>query len=225
MGTLIGVVLPYAALLVFLAGAAFRVAAWAKAPKKLNWRLYPVPEGLAAETGYILEEWLSFKTLFRHNRAIWLGSYAFHVCLVALALWFLFFLAGLSLPWLVRIGSVGMFGSAVYLLVARLWIPQVRCLSSPVEFFNLALFAAISWAGMSLMGEGLGEEGRRYFLGLITLRPVQPPDNGAFLMGLLLWEFFLAYLPFSKMFHMASKYFAYHKSRWSNPYETAKRTV
>lgn len=56
-------------------------------------------------------------------------------------------------------------------------------------------------------------------MGLLTLSPAPVPSEGMFLVHLLLWELFLVYLPFSKMFHAASKYFAYHKSRWYNPYE------
>jgi nitrate reductase gamma subunit len=97
----------------------------------------------------------------------------------------------------------------------------MRVLSSVVEFFNLALFIGIGWALVNLTGEGYGQEARAYFIGLLTLRPGAPPESGAFLVLLLLAEFFLAYLPFSKMFHMASKYFAYHKSRWLNPYQIA----
>ena len=221
METLIGQVLPYCAVIVFVVGALYRIGNWMRAPKKLNWKLYPVPQGIVGEARYILEEWTSFKTLFRNNRPVWLGSYVFHVALVALVLWFMLFLFGLSVPWLVSLGAVAMMGSSVYLFAVRLWVPQMRVLSSVVEFFNLALFIGIGWALVSLTGEGYGQEARTYFIGLLSLRASAPPESGAFIVLLLLAEFFLAYLPFSKMFHMASKYFAYHKGRWFNPYQIA----
>jgi len=225
MDTVIGVIFPYVAAVLFLLGAIVRVTGWMTAPRKLNWKLYPVPEGLAGEASYILEEWLSFKTLFKNNRVVWLGSYAFHLSLVALAAWFAIFLLGVHLPWLVRGGAWVLLGSSLYLLIARLWMPQLRAMSTPVEYFNLLLFILISLTGVNLMGQELSPQVRAYFIGLISLSPIPPPSSKTFLLNLFLLEFFAAYLPFSKMFHVASKYFAFHKLRWSNPYEAHKRSV
>jgi nitrate reductase gamma subunit len=219
MHILIGVVLPYVAVVLFLVGAGYRVMTWTRAPRKLNWKLYPAPHGLVGEGRYILEEWASFKTLFRNNRTVWLGSYLFHLALVGLILWFVLFLMGVSLSWLVRIGSYVLFGSSIYLVLVRVCMPQVRSMSTAVEYFNLFLFALISFTAVSLLGEGIGSQTRAYFLGLLTFHPVSPPSSNVFLLNLFLLEFALAYLPFGKMFHMASKYFAYHRIRWLNPYE------
>lgn len=219
MQELIGMIFPYVSVMVFLGGAIYRVGSWATAPKKLNWKLYPVPRGSIAEGAFILEEWASFKMLFRHNRAIWLGSYCLHLSLVALGLWFLFLLLNLRVPFLIRLGVVGLFCSSVYLFVARLWIPQMRVISTPVEFFNLAIFIAIGALGWEAVSLGLGEEFRQWTLSILSLKPKPLPQEPTLIWCILLWEFFLAYLPFSRMFHMASKYFAFHKSRWYNPYE------
>jgi nitrate reductase gamma subunit len=219
LGTFIGVILPYASAGLFLIGASFRVITWMRAPRKLNWKLYPVPTGLVGEGGYILEEWMSFKTLFRNNRVVWLGSYTFHLSLFGLAVWFLLFLMGVSVPWLVRLGMIALLVASLYLIVVRLRVPQMRILSSAVEYFNLVLFALISFIGFQLTGEGVGNQARAYFVSLLSFQPIPPPANGMFLLDLLLLECVLVYLPFSKMFHAASKYFAYHKLRWSNPYE------
>lgn len=219
MGNLVGVVLPYVAGLAFVAGILYRVGSWSKAPKKLNWKLYPVPEGLKGEVTYILEEWVSFKMLFRHHRAVWLGSYVFHLSLVALGVWFLLLLLGATVPWLVRLGAAGLFLASAYLFVVRLWVPQLRLLSSPVEFFNLALFMAMAASGWSLMGRQMGQELRAWAISVLSLKPKALPEEGALIALVFLLEFFLVYLPFSKMFHVASKYFAFHKSRWLNPYE------
>lgn len=219
MGTLVGAVLPYVAILFFVAGFLYRLGSWSRAPKKLNWKLYPVPEGLKGEAAYILEEWVSFKMLFRHNRPVWLGSYVFHLSMVALGAWFVLLLLGASVPWLVRLGTAGLFLSSSYLFLLRLWLPQMRLISSPVEFFNLALFIAIAALGWSLMGQGMGTELRSWAISVLSLKPLALPGEGALIVLVFLLEFFLAYLPFSKMFHAASKYFAFHKSRWLNPYE------
>jgi len=219
MATIVSQVFPYLAILVFLVGAGYRIGVWATSPKKLNWKLYPVPEGLVGEASYIVGEWISFKMLFKNNRAIWLGSYVFHLSLVASAIWFLLLLLGVNAPWLSRLAAAGLFFSSIYLFAARLWIPQVRAISTPVEFFNLAIFIAMGGLGWSLTGRGLSGEMRRWIFSLAGFSPSVLPDEPVLIWFVFLVEFFVAYLPFSKMFHVASKYFAFHKSRWFNPYE------
>ena len=223
METFVGVILAYVAVLLFLVGAVYRVTMWIRTPNKLNWRLYPFPHGMIEETQFIIEEWMSFKTLFRHNRRLWLGSYGFHVAIVALVVWLILFMLGIYVPWLVKIGGYVMLGSCVYLLLVRIFIPQMRALSTFVEYFNLALFILIAITGLSITGGGLGEQARAYFLGLVSFSPISPPPNATFLLNLFLLEFFLVYFPFSKMFHVASKYFAFHKLRWTNPYEQTQK--
>ncbi|MEM2982766.1 MAG: respiratory nitrate reductase subunit gamma [Candidatus Bathyarchaeia archaeon] len=224
MDTLIGVIFPYLAFIIFLIGAIFRVITWIRIPNKLNWKLFPTPEGLIGEGMYIIGEWVSFKTLFRNNRRVWLGSYAFHLSIVGLIIWLILFLAGISVPWLVRAGGWVMFCSCIYLLLLRIFVPQMRAISHFVEYFNLVLFALISITGLIIVGEeGLGEQARPYFLSLLSFSPSNPPSNSTFLLNIFLLEFFLAYFPFSKMFHVASKYFTYHKLRWKNPYEVLEK--
>jgi nitrate reductase gamma subunit len=166
---------------------------------------------------------MSFKTLFRHTRRLWLVSYIFHVALVAVIVWFILFMLGLYVPRLVKICGYVMLVACVYLVLVRVLVPQMRALSTFVEYFNLALFILIAITGLSITGGGLGEQARAYFVGLISFSPISPPPNATFLLNLLLLEFFLVYFPFSKMFHVASKYFAYHKIRWMNPYEQPQR--
>jgi nitrate reductase gamma subunit len=224
MNTLIGIIFPYVAVIIFLIGAIYRVINWMRIPNKLNWKLFPTPKGLIGEGMYIVEEWVSFKTLFRNNRRVWLGSYAFHLSIVGLICWLILFLLGISLPWLVRAGGIVMFCSSIYLILLRIFVPQMRAISHFVEYFNLVLFALISLTGLIVVGEeGLGQQARPYLIGIISLNPVPPPSNTIFLLNLFLIELFVAYFPFSKMFHVASKYFAYHKLRWKNPYEALEK--
>ena len=116
MEILIGGIFPYLAVLLFLIGASYRIILWTTAPRKLNWRLYPVPESKREEYTYMGEEILTFRALFKHNRALWIGSYPFHIAMAVLFLWFILFLLGLSIPWLVRVGAGIMLLSCLYLL-------------------------------------------------------------------------------------------------------------
>ncbi len=147
MAALVGVVFPYVALVIFVAGFLYRVGVWAKAPKKLNWKLYPVPHGLGAEAAYILGEWISFRMLFRHNRAVWLGSYVFHLSLAALGVWFLLLLVGPSVPWLVRLGAAALFFEQCLSFLA-----QALGASDKVTVFSGGVFQSGSFHGHSSLG-------------------------------------------------------------------------
>lgn len=218
METLIGLILPYVSIALFVIGAMYRTISWSKAPNVLNWRLYPVPHGVVGEAKYMLEEVFAFKSLLKHNRVVWLGSYVFHLSMVILILWFVLVLMNLSLPWLVRLGAILMLGSCVYLLLVRLLVGPMRHVSTLVEFFNLSIFILFALTGLIFCGQELGGPARAYYIGLLTFHPVTPPHSLAFLINLLVLEFIVAYLPFSKMFHMVSKYFTYHKLKWWRPH-------
>jgi len=108
LGTLFGIVIPYAAIAVFLLGVIYRIAGWAKAPvpfritatcgqqRSLSWIKANRLDNPSTTTGTIVRmvlEILLFRSLFRNTRAeiregpklifgenkyLWLGAMAFH---------------------------------------------------------------------------------------------------------------------------------------------------
>jgi nitrate reductase gamma subunit len=218
MAFLIGLVFPYIAIIIFLGCSLYRTIHWERLPHKLDWRLYPVPKDFVAQTRYMVEEWISFKMLFHNNRLIWVGSYLYHLGLLAAGIWFVLFLLGLSVPVLIWTVGFVLLATSSYLLLIRALVPHIKAITEYTDYFNLILFILIPITGLIYLAIGDAGETRTYFRQLIVLHPVMPPKNGVFLAHLLLLEFFLAYLPFSKMFHVIRKYFTFHKLRWTNPY-------
>jgi nitrate reductase gamma subunit len=226
MKTLVAEIFPYVSVLVFLVAGTYRVLKWSTLPKRLNWKLYPTPGGILEEGKYILEEWISFGMLFRNQRALWAGSYAFHLSLVVLLVWFLAFSVwGVNVWWLNRAGTGLMFASTTYMLILRVTSRALRSISTAAEYFHLVLFWGLSLCGISLWGQGIASQARAYLLSIVEFSPKDPPAQFPFLAMLLIAEFIIAYMPMSKMFHIASKFFAFHKLRWFNPYEGKERTL
>lgn len=135
---LIGVVVPYAALVVFIAGFCWRVALWASSPvpfripttcgqqKSLPWirsaKLDNPSSGWGA-VGRMALEILLFRSLFRNNRAemhekgyvfgdsklLWLGALSFHLSLLIILLRHLRLLVQPVPPFIVQLGAIDSF--------------------------------------------------------------------------------------------------------------------
>jgi len=175
-----------------------------------------------------------FRTLFRNTRMklvdgnvvygstkwLWLGALAFHYAFFTILIRHLrFFLEPvpgviaamdkadsffqIGLPPLYQTDLV-ILAALAFLLLRRLFEPQVRYISFASDFFPLALIGAIATTGVLM----------RYFIrvdvtaikqlamGLATFSPAVPQGVGAlFFAHLFLICALLAYFPFSKLLH------------------------
>lgn len=208
-------VLPYMAVALFLIGTLYKLRFAIIAPRKLKWQLFPLPKNKKEEVEYIVGEWVSFKMLYNNNRALWLGSYLFHYSMLGLAVWIVLLLLNISLPRLFLVSSILMLSSSVYILALRVFVKNMRAISGFIEYFHIVLFLLIGSA--CIFAYGFGFEGlRAYAFSVASLKPSAIPAG--WLVTVLLAEFFIAYLPFSKMYHIVDKYFTFHVMRWQDPY-------
>jgi len=98
-------------------------------------------------------------------------------------------------------------GAAVtYLLLRRLFIPQVRYVSLPADYFPLLLIIGMAFTGI-LMRYLLKVDMikvKELTLGLVRFSPRVPDGIGViFYIHLFLVSSLFAYFPFSKLVHMA----------------------
>jgi len=194
------------------------------------------PSSLLGVIGRMALEVLLFRSLFRNLRTemhngkvvygsakwLWLAALAFHWSFLIILLrhimlfaqpapFFLHFLENIDgflqigIPRLFITGII-LLVAVTYLLLRRLFIPQVRYISLPSDYFPLFLIIAIA-SSCILM---------RYFfkvpvvdvkiltMGLVSLKPEIPEGIGViFYIHLFLISILFAYFPFSKLVHMA----------------------
>jgi nitrate reductase gamma subunit len=153
---------------------------------------------------------------------LWIAALAFHWSfLIVLIRHFRLFMEPVpafvhiieSLDGFLQIGVPGLFmtgivllASAAYLLLRRFYIPQVRYISLPADYFPLFLIMGIAITGILM----------RYFtktditgvkelvVGLFALNPKVPSGIGViFYIHIFLVSVLFAYFPFSKLVHMA----------------------
>ena len=213
---LVGLVLPYFALTVFIVSILLRIYRWLTTPHLLKWSLYPMPQNSLGQIGFMLKEILSFKSVFHNNRKLWAGGWIFHIGMALIAFWFVTFILGFHWGTLLRIGLVILIVMPAYIMLLRTLNRNMRAISSPLEYFNLFIFMATGILGIYMITYARPDPEivRNYFSGMLSLHPVLPPASSAFLGMLAITEFFLIYFPNSRMLHMVSKYFTFHKVSW-----------
>lgn len=249
---LFGVIIPYAALAVFLVGLVYRVLTWGKTPvpfaiattcgqqQSLPWIRSSKLDNPSSTLGVVVRmllEVLLFRSLFRNTKTelhegpriayrwekwLWLAALLFHWSLLVILLRHLrfftepvpffvqllanldgFFQVGVPVLYLT---DIVILAALTYLFIRRVAIPQVRYISLPADYFLPLLILGIAASGVLM----------RYFyrvdvtaikelaMGLATFQPHVPEGIGVlFYVHLFLGSGLFAYLPFSKLVHMA----------------------
>ncbi|HBT47638.1 MAG TPA: nitrate reductase [Peptococcaceae bacterium] len=209
---LVGIVLPYVALALFVVGFIYKIICWSRAPRHLPWELFPYPHTAGERLGEMVIEVASLRSLKLHNRNIWLPSLLMHFGIYAVVAWLFLVLLGLPVALLGYLGGVAAAAGSLWMFTKRLG-RDLRILTTPVEYLNLLLVFLISAGGIitGFFGEGLAV--REYMLGILSLSP-RLPARPSLLWEIFFLEVFLVYLPFGRMIHFAAKYFTYHRVKW-----------
>lgn len=212
MLVLIGIMLPYATLLIFFGGLTFKTLSWLHIPVPTKIAVTPAPVTLPGVLERMSLEFVGFRSLMKGSWKLWLGGWLFHILLGITLLTHLinFFDYGLwsqiGYGWYQAAGYAGIaFATVVaFLFLRRIFHPGVRYVSKPSDYGILLLLLAIIFLGnyARTFGDVNVSAVSQYLYGLITLHPILPPDNGAFLLHLLLAQLLLIYLPFSKVSHL-----------------------
>jgi hypothetical protein len=92
----------------------------------------------------------------------------------------------------------------------------LRDMSDRITFFNLILLAALFGSGLMAWATDSGfVQAQSHLVSLFRGRPAVV-ESPALALALVLGGLFVAYLPFSRMFHPAAKYFFYHAILWDD---------
>jgi nitrate reductase gamma subunit len=185
--------------------------------------------------GRMLLEVLVFRSLFRNTQSelksgklvhgsekyLWLFGLIFHWSfLIVLIRHFRFFMVNVpeaikimevldaffqvGVP-LVYLTDLTLLVGVTFLFIRRVFMPQIRFISLPADYFPLLLIFSIGATGILM----------RYFLrvdivgvkqvamGLVSLHPIAPASVGViFYIHLFLVSMLFAYFPFSKLMHL-----------------------
>jgi len=114
-------------------------------------------------------------------------------------------LSGLGIPG-VYVTDLLLMAAVTYLFVRRIYIPQIRYISLPADYFPLFLILTLGTSGI-LMRYLIRVDitaVKELAMGLFTFSPVSPEGIGViFYIHLFSLCVLIAYFPFSKLMHMA----------------------
>jgi nitrate reductase gamma subunit len=220
----IGAILPYVIVPVFVAGMSYRFYVWFKSPQPAKMTLFPAP-AKDATFGEVLAEAFLFPSLFRGDKVLWCFAWLFHATLALvflghvrvftaaidrmLAAW------GMSPEGIDTMSSVAggaagivLMATGILLLLRRITIPRVREITGIPDFLAPSLILAIIATGnwMRFVGHFDLEQTRIWASSLLTFAPIIP-QNGMFLLHLALAQLLIVFIPFSKILHFGGIFF------------------
>ncbi len=230
----VGGVLPYVAVAVFVVAMIHRIYKWKQLPSP-SITLFPAPATNRANVVNTVKEAVLFSSLFKGDRLLWAFAWGFHVVLALIFVGHFRVFAnvdgvlvsmGMSEDGIqaMSAGSGGAAGgvivvTAVVLLVRRLVIPRVREITSWGDHLALLLIGAILITGNIMR---FGPEHfdlaltRDYFATLASFGSVSGAaalENNVFLFHMGLALVLVMYIPFSKILHFGGIFFTHQLIR------------
>jgi [DsrC]-trisulfide reductase subunit M len=233
---IVGVILPYVALVVFLAGMIWRICTWKKLPSP-PMTLFPAPPTEGANTIHTIKEMLFFPSLFKNDRLLWVLAWVFHAVLALILLGHLRVFTnidavleafGMSEDAILAMSS-GAGGAAgvvillatILLIVRRLSLPRVNEITGVADYLALLLIGVIITTGNMMR---FGSEHfdlaltREYFADLAlfqfqNIKDAAALENNLFVVHMLLALLLILWIPFSKILHFGGIFFTHQLVR------------
>ena len=207
--------------------------------EEYEWWRKPRQKSRIAVIKYMAVEILLLRAIWKHNRALWPLSLAFHtgIYLIALAVLLsivsaLISIGGIASEVLLDITSViaiigyilGGLGT-IGLILKRISDADLRPFNSFSTYFNLLFLGAIFVTGFIswLQAGSLAADMSLLIKQTLTLDSainIALPLSLHISLSLL----FLIYLPLTNMIHFVAKYFTYHEIRWDDEPQDTKMT-
>ncbi len=206
----------YAATAVLVAGVAWRVLQYARAPAPLRIPTTPAPMTRAGAAARVAREVVLFESLYRSNKWIWLFGWLFHVALALVLVRHLRYFTEPVWGWVAFAQPFGVYaGFALLAGLAGLWarrflVERIRYISTWSDHLMLALLAgiALSGLGMKYLAHTDIVALKAFMLGLMVFDWQPLPADPALLVHLTLVLALMVVFPASKLLHAPGVFFS-----------------
>jgi len=230
---MVAAVLPYPAVVVFVAASLYRLVLWKRLPQPVTMTLFPTG---GSGIGPLAREAFFLPSLYRGDRFLWTLAWSFHVTLALALIGHARIATGLLDRALgiagVGSGAVAALSSLIggasgfVLLVAlagflgrRLLVRRVREISTAPDFVALLLLAAVITSGNLMRWFGGPDElveARAWFASLRSFAPLVP-RNAGLLVHVFCAEVLLVYVGFSKLMHFGGFFLTFSLTKRTDP--------
>ena len=238
---IVGVILPYAAVVVFVGGMAYRLITWKKLASP-PMTLFPAPKDNTATAVNTIQEAVFFKSLFKGDRLLWVIAWGFHAVLLLIFVGHfrvftpvddLFMMLGMSKENILAMSGaaggaagIAILAATLLLIVRRMTIPRVSEITGFGDYLALLLLAAIIITGNVMRFGPMVSDAehfnlsitREYFAQLFTFGNVMDSPaltHTPFMVHMCLALLLFLYLPFSKILHFGGIFFTHQLIRRS----------
>ena len=208
--------LAYLAVFVFWVGLGLRLWTWFETPAPFKIPTTPAPKTRSGAMARVAGEVVLFRSLYRADRALWLGAWVFHLTLLLILLRHLRYFLYPVPAWVMALTPMaGLVGfvfllPGLYLFARRLIIDRVRYGSLLSDYLLLLLLMAIGALGLLMKYAAPVDvvAAKAFVLGLITLNPTTVPAHPLFLIHFSLVLILVVYFPFGKLLHAPGVFFS-----------------
>jgi nitrate reductase gamma subunit len=231
---IVGVVLPYVAIVVFVAGMAYRFYTWKKLASP-PMTLFSARSDTKSNTVNTIQEVVLFKSLFQGDRWLWVLAWMFHAVLLLIFVGHFRVFANVD-ALLMKLGmsedaiqamSSGAGGAAgvvilltlILLLARRMALPRVREITGAADYLALGLIGLIIVTGnmMRFSAEHFDLAiTREYFARLFSFGNVMGSpalEHNVFMVHMCLALLLILCMPFSKILHFGGIFFTHQLIR------------
>jgi nitrate reductase gamma subunit len=216
MLTAVFALLFYAATALLLAGLAYKIRQYARAPAPFKIPTMPAPMTRQGVVLRMAREVFLFESLFKSNKWIWVFGWMFHAALLLVLLRHLRYVTEPVWGWVALLQPIGMYaGFAMLAGLAGLWlrrvlVERIRYVTGPSDHLMLALLAAIAASGFAMRYLVRADivSLKAFVLGLIYFDWQPIPAEPLLLLHLGLVAALMIVFPFSKLLHAPGIFFS-----------------
>lgn len=217
--------MPCVTLFIFVLGVAYRLHRWNHA-RGTRMPLFPAPSGRFGKWGRIAWETLTFNSLKKTDRPLWLGTTIFHAALLLVLAGHLRTVAVFSTlgnitgldkkgfdalaGWLGSFLGLVLLAAGIFLLIRRISLRRVRTVSSFEDYATIVLILAVTFTGdlMRFVSHFDPALCRQMFSDLVRFQQPAIPSDAFFLFHFFLGQLLVMYIPFSKFLHIPGVFYS-----------------
>ncbi len=225
--TVLFALLFYFAAAVLAIGTAYRIYGYARTPAPLKIPTTPAPVTRSGVALRLAREVLFFESLFKANLWLWACGWLFHAGLALVLTRHLRYFTEPVWSWVALLQPIGIYaGLAMAAGLAGLWarrvfVAQVRYISTPSDHLMIALLLAIALSGLAMKFVAHTDivAVKTFFLGLIYFDWQPLPAEGFLWAHLALVAALMLVFPFSKLLHAPGIFFSPSRNQVDDPRE------
>jgi nitrate reductase gamma subunit len=211
-------ILSWLALVIFVAGVSYRIAAWMTTPVPLSIPTTPAPTTTGGVILRVLGEVLLHRSLIRDSKYLWVLSMLFHWSLLFILLRHLRYFIYPVWDWVVWIETAGIYGGYVMpvclllILMRRMYHLKQIYISLLSDYVALLLLLGITGTGVLMADyvrvDLLKVKNFAYCLSTLTVPAQEAMPSAMFLVHFMLVLLLVAYFPLSKLLHVGGATFS-----------------